>query len=503
MPNTIRMKYLFLAPCLILTITVAAQPVQVKNIMPDVFSSNPSRLTVFNYRLYFLADDGFKGYELWTHDGINTDIAKDIYQGPTDCAPNSPAQRMAILDNKLYFPADNGTNGLELYSHDGGGTTALESDIATGLNSSEIDEIIAANDKLYFDATNGTNGKELWQYDPAIKTAEQLSFINSGSGSDPDWITEANGKIYFTALDPAKGRELFEYNPATALVTMVADIYPGITSADPTSLVNVFGELYFTAVSSDYGRELYKYDGSGLQRLTDLNGSPGDGLAAHSDGLPIIGVVGDELYFAGNDGTAGFQLFRYNYVSNQSAHVATIHPAGNSTPAGFTRFANKLFFTADDGTHGRELWMKDGNNPPTMVADINTNAAVNIQPMGMVEYKGSLYFSAYGADGNELYKYSDAAAGVVNFNRGIDVKVFPNPAVTEVYFSLDIQQQDELSIRLTDATGKQVYKTRHVQYMPGTNLTSIPVDWLPNGQYFYQVNNRSGQTYAAGRVVKM
>ncbi len=503
MPNTARMKYLFLILCIMYAMHTSAQPVVVKNIMPDVFSSHPSRLTVFNYRLYFFADDGFKGYELWTHDGTNTDMAKDIYQGPTDCAPQSPAQRMAVLGDKLYFPADNGTNGLELYSHDGGGITQLESDIAAGLNSSEIDEIIAANGKLYFNATNGTNGKELWQYTPAIKTAEQLSFINSGPGSEPAWITEASGKIYFTALDPAKGRELFEYNPATALVTMVADIYPGDTSSEPASLVNLFGTLYFTASSPDYGRELYKYNGAGLQRLTDLDAGPGDGLAAHSDGLPVIGVVGDELYIAGNDGTAGFQLFRYNYINNQSAHVATIHPAGNSTPAGFIRYANKLFFTADDGTHGRELWMKDGNNPPTMVADINTNAGVNTQPMGMVEYKGNLYFSAYGANGNELYKYSDAAAGIVNFNRGIDVKVFPNPAVTEVYFSLDIQQQDELSIRVTDATGRQVYKTRHVEYMPGANLTSIPVDWLPKGQYFYQVNNRSGQTFAAGRVVKM
>lgn len=503
MPYTALMKYLFLIPCVLYAMQTSAQPVEVKNIMPDVFSSHPSRLTVFNYRLYFFADDGFKGYELWTHDGANTDMAKDIYQGPTDCAPNSPAARMAVLGDKVYFPADNGTNGLELYSHDGGGNTQLESDIATGLNSSEIDEIITANGKLYFDATNGTNGKELWQYSPGTKTAEQLSFINSGPGSNPDWITEVNGRIYFTALDPAKGRELFEYNPSTSLVTMVSDIYPGDTSSEPASLVNVFGALFFTATSPDYGRELYKYDGASLQRLTDLNPGVGDGLAAHSDGLHVIGAVGDELYMAGNDGSTGFQLYKYNYTTNQHAHVATINSGGSSTPAGFIRYANKLFFTADDGTHGRELWMKDGNNPPVMLADINTNTGVNIQPMGMVEYKGGLYFSAYGAHGNELYKYSDAAAGIVNFGRRIDAKVFPNPAVTEVYFSLDIFQQDELSIRLTDATGRQVYKTRHVLYEPGVNLTSIPVDWLPKGQYFYQVNNRSGQTFAAGRVLKM
>lgn len=497
------MRYLFLIPLMLYAAFCPAQPVQVKNIMPDIFSSHPSRLTVFNYRLYFFADDGFKGYELWAHDGVNTNPAKDIYPGPTDCAPNSPAARMAVLGDKLYFPADNGANGLELYSNDGGVNTMLESDIAAGLNSSEIDEIIAANGKLYFDATNGTNGKELWQYTPATKTAEQLSFINSGPGSDPAWITEMNGRIYFTALDPNKGRELFEYNPSTTLVTMVGDIYPGDTGSEPASLVNVFGVLFFTASSPSYGRELYKYDGTGLQRLTDLNAGTVDGLAAHADGLPVIAAVGDELYIAGNDGSTGFQLYKYNYTTNQHAHVATINPGGNSTPAGFIRYVNKLFFTADDGMHGRELWMMDGTNSPVMVADINTNSAVNINPMGMVEYKGGLYFSAYGADGNELYKYSDAAAGIVNFNRSMDVTVFPNPAVSEVYFNLDVQQRDELAVQLVDATGKAVYRTTYAMYNPGNNVISVPIDWLPLGPYFYLINNRSGLTYAAGRVVKM
>ena len=33
-------------------------------------------------------------------------------------------------------------------------------------------------------------------------------------------------------------------------------------------------------------------------------------------------------------------------------------------------YNNKLYFVANEGTHGAELWVYDGTNTPTMVADI-------------------------------------------------------------------------------------------------------------------------------------
>ena len=54
------------------------------------------------------------------------------------------------------------------------------------------------------------------------------------------------------------------------------------------------------------------------------------------------------------------------------AHAA-VCARQDAAPKHLTVYNNKLYFSADDGTHGHELWVYDGTNTPTMVADININ----------------------------------------------------------------------------------------------------------------------------------
>lgn len=495
------MKKLILYTTIFFPFTLSAQPEVAKDYIPGLVSSDPSRLTVYNGGLYFFAGDEERGYELRKTDGQNFNTVKNIYPGATGAALPAPGRKNAVLNGVLYFPADDSTHGLELYSYDGT-KTSLVSDIAAGLKTSWIDEVIAANGMLYFDADNGVNGKELWLYNPVAGAAEQLSYISTGAGSDPHWITEANGKIYFTANDPAKGRELFEYDPATSNVKLLEDIYPGSIGSEPSSLISVFGTLYFNAVSPDYGRELYKYDGSSVQRLTDLNPGTADGLAKHDGLFSTIGAAGNELFMAGNDGNTGMQLYKYDYVQGKTSHVSTINPSGAATPANFIYYANKIFFTANDGTHGRELWVLNNSGTASMVADINKDAVVLTEPSGLIEYKGSLYFSAYGDKGNELYRYTDPAAGIEALNSSIDIKVYPNPVAQTLFLGLDLRQDAKLDIQLADAVGKVVYKNTD-NYMQGQRTIPINMAPLSEGLYFYWLTDDTGRVVASGRISKM
>lgn len=494
------MKYLLLGPAILLSSLTMAQLTLAEDIRPGVFSSIPTRLTVYNGQLYMFANDGTHGNELRRYNGSATSLVKDIYSGPTDCAPAPGNLKMAELNYKLYFPADDGSHGLELYSYDGVNNPVMISDINTGIAGSEIEDLVTLNGKLYFDANNGTNGKELWEYDPNTNQVQQVTFINTGPGCDPQYLTIMDGRLYFTAFASAKGRELWVYDPATGIATMVADIVPSLGSSLPQSLCALPGKLFFSAHTTDYGRELYMYDGSNVQRLTDLNPGNPDGVGEWN-GMPTIFLVGNETYFAGDTGGGYFyQLYKYDIATGTPSLAATINPAGPCVPSNFIYYAGKIFFGAE-GPQGRELYMYDGQNA-TMLGDLNQSIVVTT-PNEMTIYKGVLYFTHYGADGTELYKYTDPKGAVYDRQENnIEVTVFPNPVLHHLFVRLSLQQRETLHIQVTDATGRQVYAS-YYDYTTGDHTVSVPANNWPPGVYVYRIQNANGEAVSAGRLVKM
>ena len=97
--------------------TNLSQVVLVKDINPGSSSSYHFRLAEFSDRLYFSADDGENGIELWVSDGTaeGTQLLKDINSGSSGSYPRDFAE----FNNRLYFSASDGENGGELWLTDG------------------------------------------------------------------------------------------------------------------------------------------------------------------------------------------------------------------------------------------------------------------------------------------------------------------------------------------------------------------------------------------------
>jgi ELWxxDGT repeat protein len=91
----------------------------VKDIASRAQSSNPHSLLVVGKYLYFIANDGVHGEELWRTDGseVGTVMVRDIVNVPYE--PVSAAE-MTEAGERLFFAGDTVSQGSELWSFDFG-----------------------------------------------------------------------------------------------------------------------------------------------------------------------------------------------------------------------------------------------------------------------------------------------------------------------------------------------------------------------------------------------
>lgn len=127
----------------------------------------PGPMTEMNGVFYFRASDGVHGSELYRTDltAAGTWMVKDICVGICSGAPLVP-QRMVVQQNLLYFAADDGLLGLELWRTDGTPAgTSLVADIAPGSQGSYPTSLLSFGTELLFRATTFDEGAELWKTD--------------------------------------------------------------------------------------------------------------------------------------------------------------------------------------------------------------------------------------------------------------------------------------------------------------------------------------------------
>jgi len=86
--------------------------------------------------------------------------------------------------------------------------------------------------------------------------------------------------------------------------------------------------------------------------------------------------MGTRLYFEASDGINGFELWAHETTNDSTWQVADINPSGNGWAGGITVMGTRLYFTANDGNSGTELWAHESTNDSTwLVADINLHAS--------------------------------------------------------------------------------------------------------------------------------
>jgi ELWxxDGT repeat protein len=394
-----------------------------KDIWPNPSSSDPRELIAVGSTLFFVADDGTSGRELWKTNGTpaGTVRVKDIRSGNVGSNPTGFTQ----VGGTLYFVANDGTSGSELWKTDGtlAGTVRVK-DINPRQNAPGWEgpgDLTNLNGTLYFFAYDGT-GHDLWKSDGTeagtvrvkdmYPDPRSFDIFNSG-------LTNVNGTLYFGGDDGLSGMELWKSDGTEAGTVLVKDINIGSGRSFPGGFSPIGDAIYFSAYTSDDPNDLngvsgaWKTDGTEAGTVlvkefgedaaaggyTELNGLvyftsshalsssalwKTDGTEAGTIRLksfPWLGITGlrnlsGTLYFGANDVQSGSGLWKSDGTETGTVLVKDMIHGGDSGPGGFTNVDGTVYFRANDGTHGIELWKTDGTEAGTvLVKDFNPGSA--------------------------------------------------------------------------------------------------------------------------------
>ena len=459
-------------------------PVLLSNIRPGSLGSNPSlfEAVVLGGRLFLAADDDLLGRQLWSTDGTpaGTRLVRDANQGQGGWDP----EQLVVSGNRVFFRARDTTHGTELWSTDGTEQgTGLVQDIDPGMQSSGsprdslLFDFTPFAGRLFFTADDGSNGPELWTSDGTANGTRLVSNIHPlSSYIRPSALTVVGNQLLFLADDGTTGKELWRTD-STLQTTQVRDIGPG--SSDGVAGSEAFlavlqtpsGErLLFTADDGVWGQELWISDGSSDRTTLLKNIRPGpqgtdislptrvgnqlfflvDAFSSNpelwiTDGTPVntrlvtsfpqgatsfdfslSALPGGKLLINRTNAQGAHQLWVSNGTPGGTTQLKQINPGNAAGPAGVvssrTVVGNKLFFTANDGSKGQELWVSDGTIPGTrLVRDIRPGSPGS-SPRELTAVGQQVVFWANdGSTGEELWISDGTEPGtrqLANLNPG-------------------------------------------------------------------------------------
>ena len=355
-----------------------------------------ARFTNLGNLTLFFADHEDTGEEIWVTDGTpaGTHILKDIQPGPKGSIFTAgPDREMVRVGNKVYFLADDGTHGEELWVTNGteSGTRMVE-DIEPGFGSSWLRNLTSFNGKLYFlmgcppPSGHGVNG--LWMSEGTAGTTKLVSNdppnVGVWSGEDADSMVVLNNLLIFGAGSHDAGYELWRSDGSSSGTSLLKDIYPGYFTSNPRQFTVVGNKVYFMANDGTHGTELWVSNGTGngTQMVKDIYPGPKRGAMAINIDQRRKKNPGfnDKLYFAGRTPSQGTELWVTDGTPAGTRIVRDIAPGPDSsdlvTPFACLNsgevFNNKFYFSADvySGAgvkvHDESLWRVNSDGSTTV-----------------------------------------------------------------------------------------------------------------------------------------
>lgn len=395
-------------------------------------------LTNLNGLVLFAGYDPAVGEELFRTDGTaaGTSLVIDAAPGGTYASP----RELTRVGNHVYFVVGDAIRGVPFAVWVSDGTAAGSRPIKTfSLAEGEPKNLIAVGGGLYFETFVSNQSVILWYQATAASTPQQMrTFVDAGSaivgiggrmrtgigrtmaplgsllvfmhytqangyalwksdgtpqgtqlvsdpftnpGSDfPSNFTAVGGLVVF-----GNGFDLWSTDGTAAGTALISSSTGGYDFSAPL-LVNGLDVLFWVTTLAE-GPVLYRVrpPSAAATRLMPLMPFPGFGTG------PGSATAGTFTYFAAGASGTGVEPWVSDTTLNGTRLLGDIWPGiGFSQPGDFTAVGGAVFFTANDGVNGRELWvagLPSRSPTPTSADDfysITAGSTLNIPAPGVL-----------------------------------------------------------------------------------------------------------------------
>lgn len=292
------------------------------------FLSTGNETIVFNGYVYFAADNGVTGNELWRTNGTTTELVEDFNTGGPSDDGNPSGFRVA--GNRLFFNVGNN------------------------------------------DASPSEGSSVVYYIDSSAPTTPVKTFIPGPVVANGTLLGAVNGTVLLRHLENGNGN--YGLYALGGSGSTFADIDPGTDNvlSEPAATMGGFAYLTIAPSGPNGGAELYRTNGSSVSRVKDINTTS---TTAGSSPFDFVGAE-NRVYFEANDGVHGTELWVTNGTDAGTKLVMDHNPSGSTsiTPDSVAN-GNTLFYVPNVSGYGAEPWRTDGTPGGTsIVKDITPGA---------------------------------------------------------------------------------------------------------------------------------
>jgi ELWxxDGT repeat protein len=364
-------------------------------------SSDISQVAVVGSRVYFMANPGSgrRFYRTKLNGSGVDDITQVTVNGNNLPLFTDQIRNLTVVGDNLFFIADTngGESDTELWRIREAGTAdrAVEKIDINALESSSPANLTVVNgNTLYLTATRPnlttfTQERRLVKLENILDDTDDdindntgIKAVNiniQGSLTDStlylfkgDTANDADDILYLTAdVDDgsSRGRELLKLeNPLAATsastATIVRDIAPGNAGSNPRNFAEYNGRLFFTA-NDGTGEKLWYTDATEGAKSIDvglLNSADSNSQVAYSNAARLT-VVGNTLYLSARSERQGIELWQIRGTTLSLVQDINLVPSedipsanNSSSPQQLVSIDGTLYFVADSGPSGLEVW---------------------------------------------------------------------------------------------------------------------------------------------------